>query len=317
MLAALAALAAVGLAVFALFENAKTYVRRAEARWPAQGRFVDADDAKLHVREAGPENAQRVLLIHGASANLRELWGPIGDKLKDDHRVIAMDRPGYGYSARPAREAQKLSVQARLAARVLDGKPALVVAHSLGCAVALRLALDFPELVEGLVLISPASHPYPGDNAWWARLAAARLAGPAFCWTLIPLVGPAMSTGGVANNFYPAPTPANYYEDAGVGLFFRPRTFRASAQDVVATQAEFAAQAPFYPEILAHTIIITTDKDKVVSPQRHARGLARDLPAAELVIAPGAGHMPHRLRPDLVLAAIRRVQAMEAPVAES
>ncbi|MES1201232.1 MAG: alpha/beta hydrolase [Pseudomonadota bacterium] len=316
MLALLAALTAVGLAAFALAQNAKAYIRRAEARWPADGRFIDADGMRLHVREAGPADAQRVLLIHGASANLRELWGPIGEALKSDHRVMAMDRPGYGYSTRPARDAEKLGVQASLAARVLDGNAALIVAHSLGCAVALRLALDFPELVDGLVLLSPASHPYPGNNAWWARLAAAPVIGPAFC-TIIPLVGPAMSARGVANNFYPAPTPANYYEDAGVGLFFRPRAFRVSAQDVVATRAEFAAQAPSYPEILAHTIIITTDKDKVVSPQRHARGLARDLPAAELVIAPGAGHMPHRLRPDLVLAAIRRVQAMAEPADES
>ena len=42
----------------------------------------------------------------------------------------------------------------------------------------------------------------------------------------------------------------------------------------------------------------------------HARALAAMLPAAELVIAPDTGHMPHRLRTDLVIAAIRRVNEM-------
>ena len=46
-----------------------------------------------------------------------------------------------------------------------------------------------------------------------------------------------------------------------------------------------------------------------------ARALAADLPAAELVIAPDAGHMPHRLRTDLVIAAIRRVNEMTSAAA--
>ena len=43
-----------------------------------------------------------MLLIHGASSNLREFWHPLADSLSVDHRVIAYDRPGLGYSARAA-----------------------------------------------------------------------------------------------------------------------------------------------------------------------------------------------------------------------
>ncbi|MES1201527.1 MAG: alpha/beta hydrolase [Pseudomonadota bacterium] len=309
-----AALAAAGLVL--LFAYGQSYAKRAEAIWPAQGRFIESRGARVHVREAGPNDAPRIFFIHGASANLRELWGPLAGPLKQDHHVVALDRPGYGYSARP-RGAEKLALQAAIAADVLkqtgDG-PAIVVAHSLGAAVALRLALDRPELVSGLVLIAPASHPYPGNNVWWARLAATPLAGHIFAGAVVPLVGPVMAGSGVAANFYPASAPRGYYEDAGVGLIFRPRAFRASARDVVATKREFPAQAPRYPEIMTPAIVITAEKDKIVSPKLHARGLARDLPACELVIAPDTGHMPHRLRPDLVLAAIRRIASMvEAP----
>jgi pimeloyl-ACP methyl ester carboxylesterase len=310
---ATAAVAALAALLLLLAVNARAYTRRADAQWPPLGRFIDAGGARLHVQEAGPEGAPRLLLIHGASANLRELWGPLADEFSPLHRVIAYDRPGMGHSTRPRRGGETLAVQAKLAAEILaasgEGK-AFVVAHSLGAAVALRLALDHPHLVAGLVLIAPACNPYPGKPAWWARLAATPLIGHAFSGLLIPALGPMLAHASIANNFWPAAAPVNYFRDAGVGLIFRPAAFRASAQDVVATQREFAAQAPRYGDLFTPAIVITAEKDKVVSPKRHARALAGDLPACELVIAPGAGHMPHRLRTDLVIAAIRRVNEM-------
>lgn len=317
----LAAIAvALVLAAFALNAHARAYTRKVEAQFPPTGRFIDAEGARLHLREAGLAGSPRMLLIHGASSNLLELWGPLADEFSPLHRVIAYDRPGMGHSTRMKRDAHTLKIQARCAARVLEqsgeGK-AIVVAHSLGSAVALRLAMDHPHLVSGLVLIAPAACPYPGKNAWWARLSATPVLGDIFCGLLIPWLAPPMSPTSVANNFWPAPVPVNYLNDAGVPLIFRPRAFRASALDVVATNAEFAAQQPRYGDLLTPTIIITAEKDRIVSPKRHARALASQLPAAELVIAPNTGHMPHRLRTDLVIAAIRRVNEMAAPAPQS
>lgn len=305
--------AAIVLAGLALAANANAYVRRTEARFPPTGRIIEADGVRLHMREAGPQGAPRMLLIHGASSNLLELWGPLADEFSPLHRVIAYDRPGMGYSTRAKRDAQTLASQARCAARVLEQSgqgPALIVGHSLGAGVALRLALDHPHLVSGLVLIAPACCPYPGKPAWWARLSATPILGDIFCGLLIPWLGPPMSPTSVANNFWPAPVPVNYLEEAGVPMIFRPRAFQASALDVCATNAEFGAQQPRYAELFTATVIITAEKDRIVSPKRHARALAAMLPAAELVIAPDTGHMPHRLRTDLVIAAIRRVNEM-------
>jgi pimeloyl-ACP methyl ester carboxylesterase len=311
--------AAVAAALAALMFNARRYTRWANAKWPPQGRFIDADGAKLHVREAGPESAPRILLIHGASSNLLEMWGPLAGEFSPLHRVIAYDRPGMGHSTRAKRGAHTLGSQARCAARVLEATgeaPAVVVAQSLGAAIALRLALDHPKLVRGLVLIAPACNPYPGKNAWWARLSATPVLGDLFCGLVVPWLAPLMSGASIANNFWPAPVPVSYAEDAGVGLIFRPLAFRASALDVCASNAEFAAQAPRYGDLFTPAVIITAEKDKIVSPKRHARALAATLPAAELVIAPDTGHMPHRLRTDLVVAAIRRVNEMASAPAE-
>lgn len=306
-----AAALAAALPVLALAANARRYVRTVEAQYPPQGRFIEAEGARIHVREAGFASSPRLLLIHGASSNHLELWGPLADEFTALHRVIAYDRPGMGHSTRPRRNAHTMETQSRIAAEVLKqtGGPALIVAHSLGSAVALRLALDHPQLVTGLVLIAPASHPYPGKPAWWARASASPLTGPLLN-LLIPWLGPMRSGAAVANNFWPQPVPVNYAKTAGVPMIFRPSAFKASAEDVCASKAEFAAQQPRYAELLTPAIIITAEKDKIVSPKRHARALAADLPAAELVIAPDTGHMPHRLRTDLVIAAIRRVNEL-------
>jgi pimeloyl-ACP methyl ester carboxylesterase len=315
----IAATAAIAIAVYLLAANARAYVKRTLARFPPTGRFIDADGVRLHVREAGPVELPRLLLIHGASSNLLELWGPFADEFSPLHRVIAYDRPGMGHSTRARRNGHTMKSQAQAAARVLeqtgDG-PALVVAHSLGAGVALRLALDHPHLVSGLVLVAPACNPYPWKPAWWARLSATPILGALFCNLIIPWLGPPLSPSSVGNNFWPAPVPVNYLEAAGVPLIFCPRAFRASAYDVCASNIEFGLQQPRYAELFTPAVIITADKDKIVSPKRHARALAVDMPAAELVIAPEAGHMPHRLRTDLVIAAIRRVNEMTSAPTE-
>src|SRR5690349_17580673 len=92
--------AAIALAGYLLAANARAYTRRVETEYPPTGRFIDADGVRVHAREVGQTGLPRVLLIHGASSNLLELWGPLADELAPLHRVIAYDRPGMGYSGR-------------------------------------------------------------------------------------------------------------------------------------------------------------------------------------------------------------------------
>jgi len=184
------------------------------------------------------------------------------------------------------------------------------VAQSLGAATALRLALDYPELVDGLVLLAPASHPYPGGNAWHARLGATPVLGEVFAWLFVPVAGPLMSTGGAQSVFTPAAPPDNYSERIGLPLLFRPGHFLANARDVVATNPEFAAQAPRYGDIATPTIILMPDRDLVVSPRIHAQALAAQIPAAELITLPGSGHAPQWTRSEACVAAIDRIAAM-------
>ena len=295
------------------------YSAWAGLRWPVIGRMVTVDGVRLHIVEGGDPSTKGppVVMLHGASANAREWLASVAPQLSDC-RWVAVDRPGLGRSDRPG-DAHQLARQADLIAGLMDQlgmDRAVVLAHSLGSATALRLALDHPTRVAGLVLAAPASHPYPGDNAWHVRLASHPILGPAFVWTALPIFGPLSARAGVEATFAPAVAPKDYAERTGLGLLFRPWTFAANARQVRATKAEFAAQAPRYSSIAAKTIVITADRDGVVSPKIHARALVDAIDGAELVTVPGAGHMPHQQRPDLVAAAVRRIAQADALAGE-
>jgi pimeloyl-ACP methyl ester carboxylesterase len=78
-------------------------------------------------------------------------------RLNRDFRVVILDRPGSGYSTRPADAPATISAQARIISRFCEelelGRP-LIVGHSLGGAIALALALNHPERVAGLALLA-------------------------------------------------------------------------------------------------------------------------------------------------------------------
>ncbi|MEM8617253.1 MAG: alpha/beta hydrolase, partial [Pseudomonadota bacterium] len=156
------------------------YTSRVEAAYPASGQLIDLDGTRVHVLVDGASGPP-VLMIHGASANAREFTQTLAPRLSDRHRVFMVDRPGHGHTARPV-AGHTLAVQADLAAKALEalapGERAVVVGHSFGGAVALRLALDHPENVKGLVLLAPVSHDWGGGGqAWYNRYAAMPVVG--------------------------------------------------------------------------------------------------------------------------------------------
>ena len=104
--------------------------------------------------DAGPN----VVLIHGVGRFMEE-WLPNMDALAAHHRVYALDLPGHGHTGKPLSASYRLYdlagfVKDFLAA--LDINQAHVIGHSLGGGIALQLILQFPEVVEKLVLVCPA-----------------------------------------------------------------------------------------------------------------------------------------------------------------
>lgn len=295
-------------AVLAVWAGAVLLQLRAIARrYPPLGRKVIVEPGTgLQVLEEG--DGPPVLLIHGAASNLRELPSALKGHL-DGLRMIAVDRPGFGWSDRGAAgKGWQLGEQARLIGLLLDRLgtgPVVVAGHSWGSAVGLRLALDRPDLVKGLVLIAPASHPWPGGTAVVNRLGAMPVIGPLLAFLLPPLLGPVLAPPGIARAFAPGPPLAGYGEQIGTPLHFRPASFLHNCEDMAFGNAELAAQCPHYPGLALPAAIISGAGDLIVSNQIHAKQLARDLPQASSLRVENGGHMPHWVDPAAVSRFIR------------
>ena len=108
---------------------------------------------------AGAPGGPRVILVHGTPGSA----GGWGDYLLDAPaglELVAPDRPGFGRSE-PGHAVTSLAAQARALAALLphDGRPAVLVGHSLGGAIAARLAAEQPQRVAALVLLAASLDP--------------------------------------------------------------------------------------------------------------------------------------------------------------
>src|SRR5262245_14854784 len=100
----------------------------------------------------GDPRGTPLLLLHGITDSWRS-FEPVLDVLPRDLRAYAVSQRGHGDSDRPARGYAVRTWAADAAAfiRAVGAGPMLVVGHSMGSAVALRLAIDHPRLLSGLV----------------------------------------------------------------------------------------------------------------------------------------------------------------------
>lgn len=238
--------------------------------------------ALLRYRDTGSGPA--LLLIHGWALDL-EIWEPAARRWADRFRVIRYDRRGFGLSTgEPSVAADVADALAVL--DVLAVPSAVVLGASQGARAALRLAVNSPERVAGLILDGPAgelggaldvsldeyrvlaqSGRLPAVRALWAAHPFTRLhtADPAAHALLASCIGryPGRDLTGAAT-----PVPP-----VDLARCLCPVRVLSGARDLEARRLSSAA-------------------------------LARALPSAELTTVPDAGHLAHLDRPDAYDAAV-------------
>ncbi len=305
-----------GLGLLALlFGYTQWQSRRIEAEFPPRGQFVEVTGGRLHYLERRPDGLEQatVVLIHGASGNSADMMVPLGDRLvAKGFRVLAFDRPGHGWSDRPGGRADSAPErQAKLIREGLDRlglRRVIVLGHSLGGVLSSNLALDHADIVSGLVLVAPVTHPWPGgDISWYYTPASMPVVGEIFTELITLPAGQATLDAGLREVFAPEPPPPDYDRQTGVALVLRPATFRANAQDVANTFDAVTRQAPRMKDIRVPTAIVTGDSDRIVLTRIHSFGSARDIPQATLILLPNIGHSPHWSAPDAVVSAVEDV----------
>jgi pimeloyl-ACP methyl ester carboxylesterase len=270
------------------------------------GAFVIVEGVAIHYQRFG--TGPPVVLLHGAGGNLRDLTLAIGPAIAHRHEVIALDRPGLGFSGR-TRRARRLLGQAELlhAALASLGVPrAILLGHSYGGALALAWALAFPESVEGLLLIGAPSQPR-GRIGLMNGLLASHVTGPILARNVPTPIADRLVGNALVRVFTPQPVPTGYLAHMRPELLLSPASLRANALQLRMLKAELRAMAPHYGEIEAPTEIVHGSADAIVPLDVHALPLARQIPNATLTRLEGVGHMPQHSALPEILAALGRL----------
>ncbi len=138
--------------------NFRTSVNYLLARFGVEERYVSAGRAKVHLYEAGKENPQTVVLLHGFGGNSVLTWMRLMPALKKKFHVIAPDLLASNFiRLNPLKYSVRSEVDLILELlKSLNIQKADFVGLSVGGWVSLIIALEHPELVNRLVLIESA-----------------------------------------------------------------------------------------------------------------------------------------------------------------
>lgn len=249
---------------------------------PAEARFVTALGTKIHYIDVGSGPA--VLLLHGYGSSARS-WEAVIPALAKNHRVIAIDLKGFGWSGRPPGDYSP-AAQAKIALAVLDARgvhDVAVVGHSWGSSVALAVALAAPERVRRLALYSA--------YVYEAQVPSM------FQWSQLAGVGEILF-GLYYNERLEDKVPLAFYDPTGIPQhtidrlaeeMSRPGTVAAAL--ATARGHRYAAVQKRYREIDV-PVLLLWGKGDIITPLYFGKRLASELSNAELIVYPRCGHIP-------------------------
>ena len=295
-------LAASGLFLYTLFIS-----KRVELGMPPEGAFLQIQGTRVHYLEQGV--GPTILMIHGLSGVAQNFGYSVMGELAKQHRVVAIDRPGSGYSVRHPRSSASLAVQADVVAGIIDAlklERPLVVGHSLGGAVALATALRYPDKVRGLALVAPLTH-MPSDTpaAFAALTIRWRWLRKLMAWTLATPLSIRQREKVLNVVFGPEQPPADFGLRGGGFLGLRPSHFIGASSDLTALPDVLPGLQQQYAHLRLPVSVLYGRQDRILDPQEQGQALVNVVPGAELELVDG-GHMLPVTQPALTADFIRK-----------
>ncbi|HXA48530.1 MAG TPA: alpha/beta hydrolase [Burkholderiaceae bacterium] len=289
-----------------------------EKSFPPNGKFIDIDGAKIHYLDEG--QGQAIVMVHGLAGQTGNFSYALLSRLAKNFRVIIIDRPGSGYSTRPAGMPARITAQSEVVAKFIKklglDRP-LLVGHSMGGAVSLGVALNHPECVGGLALIAPLTHPMTVvPKSFRAINISSALMRRLIAWTLAVPMTMVRGKKTIKLIFGPERMPRDF-ATAGRGvLSLRPQSFYGASTDLNAASEDLPSMEARYTSLNLPINILYGKQDQVLDWGVHGAAMKKKLPALELETVTG-GHMLPVTMPDhvatwIATAAMRIVPAHDA-----
>jgi pimeloyl-ACP methyl ester carboxylesterase len=227
----------------------------------------------INYLKAGDSTLPLVVFVHGSPGSLDAFIDFLADTaLLKRAQLITVDRPGFGASnfgyAEPSLEKQAAYLRPILEENKKH-RPIILVGHSLGGPVIARMAMDYGELVDGLVIVAGSIDPELEPNETWFR---APLATPFLKWMV-------------------------------------PRVFRASNDELYKLKPELIKMLPLWDKIHCRIIVIQGKKDSLVPAGNadFAKKMLTHASSLDFVMKEDMDHFVPWSNPELIRGAILRL----------
>jgi magnesium chelatase accessory protein len=264
--------------------------------WPNRGasRFVTVGGTHWHVQVAG--TGPVMLLLHGTGAATHS-WRGMLSLLAEHFTVVAPDLPGHGFTARGPQALPSMAKALAALLGELDLKPTIIVGHSAGAAVGLRMVLDGLVDAKAVVGLSPALLPFPGLAAkLFPTMAKLLFVNPFAPHIFARMAGP---TREVAR--FMLKSTGSQLDGDGVGYYARLFRKPGHIAGTVGMMASWDLE-PLkrdLPGLKVPLLVIHGDGDTAI-PLIKAREAAALVPDARFEVLSGLGHLAHEEVPERV-----------------
>ena len=272
--------------------------------WPHResSRFVETGGMRWHVQVMGDSNSPAVLLLHGTGAATHS-WRGLAPLLAAHYQVIAPDLPGHGFTSAPPDGDHSLPAFSALIATLLSKlatKPHVIIGHSAGAAIAVRMSLDGLAEPDAIVSINGALLPLQGlpghiFSPLAKLLAANSLVPRLFSWRAgDPAVTERLLRG-----------TGSKIDDETVACYgeLMRHSSHASAALKMMAHWDLGALQRDLPRLKTPLHLIVGNNDRTV-PASEADRVKMLLPGASVTRLPSLGHLAHEEAPERVFSAI-------------
>lgn len=268
--------------------------------WPNKdfSRFANSGGLRWHVQMMSPADlpdAPIILLLHGTGSSTHS-WRGLMPMLAVRFRVLAVDLPGHGFTSQPPMLQLSLPGMSMAVVRLLDDMnvaPDVIVGHSAGAAIAIRMTLDGSVSPKGIVSLFGAILPLRGAQGKFFPVAAKlmtlnpfapcifswRVRNPAIINELMSRTGSTLDEEGLKCYTRLARSPGH----AGAALRMMANwDLRALAREL--------------PTLACPLLLLSAEKDRMIPPfyteEAHAK-----VQGSTLKQIPGLGHIAHEEDP--------------------